>query len=55
MLILAVILAIFVYGMIAGTLGSILPNLSDRFGLTPSQNGSIAFARLSLARLRAIA
>src|SRR5258708_4398579 len=26
-------------------MGSILPNLSDRFGLTPSQNGSIAFAQ----------
>jgi fucose permease len=45
MLILAVILAIFVYGMVAATLGTILPNLSDRFGLTPSQNGSIAFAQ----------
>jgi fucose permease len=45
MLIFAVILAIFVYGMVAATLGTILPNLSDRFGLTPSQNGSIAFAQ----------
>jgi fucose permease len=45
MLILAVILAIFVYGMIAATLGTILPNLSERFGLTPRQNGSIAFAQ----------
>ncbi len=45
MLILAVILAIFVYGMVNATLGTILPNLSDRFGLTPSQNGSIAFAQ----------
>ena len=45
MLILAVILAIFVYGLVAATLGTILPNLSDRFGLTPSQNGSIAFAQ----------
>ena len=45
MLILAVILAIFVYGMVAATLGTILPNLSDRFVLTPSQNGSIAFAQ----------
>jgi fucose permease len=45
MLILAVILAIFVYGLVAATLGTILPNLSDRFGLTPSQNGSIALAQ----------
>lgn len=45
MLIFAVILAIFVYGMIAATLGTILPNLSERFHLTPSQNGSIAFAQ----------
>lgn len=44
-MILAVILAIFVYGMIAATLGTILPNLSERFQLTPSQNGSIAFAQ----------
>ena len=44
MLVLAVILAIFVYGLVAATLGTILPNLSDRFGLRPSQNGSIAFA-----------
>jgi fucose permease len=45
MLILAVVLAIFVYGMVAATLGTILPNLSDRFCLTPSQNGTIAFAQ----------
>lgn len=45
MLILASILAIFVYGMIAATLGTILPDLSVRFGLTPSQNGKIAFAQ----------
>jgi fucose permease len=45
MLILASILAIFVYGMIAATLGTILPDLSSRFGLTPSQNGKIAFAQ----------
>jgi len=45
MLILAVILAIFVYGMIAATLGTILPNLSERFHLTPNQNGTIAFAQ----------
>jgi fucose permease len=44
-LILAAILAIFIYGMIAAMLGTILPDLSDRFQLTPSQNGSIAFAQ----------
>ena len=42
MLIFAAILAIFVYGMIAAMLGTILPNLSDRFRLTPTQNGTIA-------------
>ncbi len=45
MLILAVILSIFVYGMIAATLGTILPDLSERFHLTPAQNGNIAFAQ----------
>lgn len=45
MLILDSILAIFVYGMIAATLGTLLPDLSVRFGLTPSQNGKIAFAQ----------
>ncbi|MFZ0746740.1 MAG: MFS transporter [Terracidiphilus sp.] len=43
MLIFAAILAIFVYGMIAAMLGTILPDLSDRFRLTPAQNGTIAF------------
>jgi fucose permease len=42
-LIFAAILAIFVYGMIAAMLGTILPDLSDRFRLTPTQNGTIAF------------
>lgn len=45
MLIFCAILAIFVYGMIAAMLGTILPDLSDRFRLTPSQNGAIAFAQ----------
>jgi fucose permease len=45
MLIFAAIAAIFVYGMIAAMLGTILPNLSDRFRLTPAQNGTIAFAQ----------
>jgi fucose permease len=44
-LILAAIVAIFIYGMIAAMLGTILPDLSDRFHLTPSQNGTIAFAQ----------
>jgi fucose permease len=44
-LIFCAILAIFVYGMIAAMLGTILPELSDRFRLTPSQNGAIAFAQ----------
>lgn len=45
MLILAAILAIFVYGMIAAMLGTILPDLSTRFQLTPQQNGTIAFCQ----------
>ncbi len=45
MLIFAAILAIFVYGMIAAMLGTILPELSERFGLSPAQNGTIAFAQ----------
>jgi fucose permease len=45
LLIFAAILAIFVYGMIAAMLGTILPDLSDRFHLTPTQNGTIAFAQ----------
>jgi fucose permease len=44
-LIFAAIVAIFVYGMIAAMLGTILPDLSDRFHLSPSQNGTIAFAQ----------
>jgi fucose permease len=45
MLILAASLAIFVYGMTAATLGTILPDLSTRFHLTPKQNGTIAFCQ----------
>jgi fucose permease len=45
MLIFAASLAIFVYGMIAAMLGTILPDLSDRFHLAPAQNGTIAFAQ----------
>jgi fucose permease len=44
-LIVAAIVAIFVYGMTAAMLGTILPDLSDRFHLTPSQNGTVAFAQ----------
>ncbi len=45
MLVLAAVVAIFIYGMIAAMLGTILPDLSDRFQLTPHQNGIIAFAQ----------
>ncbi len=45
MLILAASLAIFVYGMTAAMLGTILPDLSARFNLTPKQNGTIAFCQ----------
>jgi fucose permease len=44
-IILAAILAILVYGMVAAMLGTLLPNLSARFSLTPEQNGTIAFAQ----------
>ena len=44
-LIFAAIVAIFVYGMIAAMLGTILPDLSERFHLSPSENGAIAFAQ----------
>ncbi len=45
MLILAAVLAIFVYGIIAALLGTILPDISYRFKLTPKQNGNIAMAQ----------
>jgi len=45
MLITAAILAIFVYGMIAAMLGTILPDLSSRFKLSPKQNGTIALCQ----------
>lgn len=45
MLIFTAILAFFIYGMIAAMLGTILPDLSDRFHLSPSQNGTIALAQ----------
>ena len=42
-LIVAAILAILVYGMIAAMLGTLLPTLSTKFSLTPEQSGNIAF------------
>lgn len=45
MLIFAAVIAIFVYGMTGSMLGTILPELSKRFGLTPRQNGTIALAQ----------
>jgi fucose permease len=45
MLIVAAILAIFVYGMIAAMLGTILPDFSRRFNLSPKQNGNIALVQ----------
>lgn len=45
MLILAAVTGILVYGMIAAMLGTILPDLSKRFNLTPAQNGTIALAQ----------
>jgi len=44
-LILAAIFAILVYGMIAAMLGTLLPELSKRFNLTPDEMGTIAFAQ----------
>lgn len=45
MLIVAAVLSIFVYGMVAAMLGTILPDLSKRFSLSPKQNGSIAMTQ----------
>ncbi len=45
MLIFSTIVAIFVYGMISAMLGTILPDLSDRFRLSPRQHGNIAFVQ----------
>ncbi len=45
MLILAAVAAIFVYGIIAAMLGTILPDISKRFNLSPKQNGNIAMAQ----------
>jgi fucose permease len=56
LLIAAASVAILTYGMIAAILGTILPDLSARFQITPRQNGTIAFAQalgLILASLAA--
>ncbi|MGA7220566.1 MAG: MFS transporter [Candidatus Sulfotelmatobacter sp.] len=45
MIMFCAIVAFFLYGMIAAMLGTILPVLSDRFHLSPSQNGTIALAQ----------
>jgi fucose permease len=42
MLFTAAILGIFVYGIIAAMLGTILPDLSKKYSLSPKQNGNIA-------------
>lgn len=45
MLVTAAILAIFIYGMIAAMLGTILPDFSQRLKLSPKQNGNIALVQ----------
>ncbi|MGJ5813556.1 MFS transporter [Paludibaculum fermentans] len=45
MLLIADILGILTYGMIAAMLGTILPELSKKFGLSPKQNGNIGMAQ----------
>lgn len=45
MLLIADILGILTYGMIAAMLGTILPELSKKFGLTPKQNGNIGMVQ----------
>jgi len=52
----AAILAILVYGMIAAMLGTLLPELSKRFSLTPEQNSRLALLQalgLSIASISA--
>ena len=41
----AAILAIFVYGMIASIAGTIIPEVSQRFGLSPEQIGNVFLAQ----------
>ena len=45
MLIVAAVLAIFVYGMIASMLGTILPDFSKKFKMSPKQNGNVAMSQ----------
>jgi fucose permease len=45
MLLPAVCLGILVYGMIAAMLGTILPELSKKYGLSPKQNGAIGMTQ----------
>jgi fucose permease len=45
MLMLSAIITFFLYGLIAAMLGTILPELSERFHLSPSQNGTIALSQ----------
>src|SRR5258708_5482120 len=45
MLIIAAILSILVYGVIAALLGTVMPSFTAMFGLTGEQNGNIAFAQ----------
>jgi len=45
MLLVADILGIFTYGMIAAMLGTILPELSKKFNLSPKQNGNIGMTQ----------
>lgn len=52
----AAILAIFGYGMLAAMLGTLLPDLSRRFSLTPEQNGILVLVQalgLSVASITA--
>jgi fucose permease len=45
MLMFSAIITFFLYGLIAAMLGTILPELSERFHLSPSQNGTIALSQ----------
>jgi len=45
MLILAAILAVLVYGVIAALLGTVLPDLSARFELSPAREGIVALSQ----------
>jgi len=45
MLILGAILSVFVYGVIAALLGTVLPDLSARFGLGPEREGIVALSQ----------